>query len=65
MKQMPMMPSTGRGAGGKVLGTVVMLVVLGLVITNPVGAAHAAHGVFAWLGHVLDSFSQFGSAVSR
>jgi hypothetical protein len=65
MKRMPMMPSTGRGAGGKVLSTLIVLVLLGLVITNPIGAAHAAHGVIGWLGHVLDSFNQFGSAVAR
>lgn len=64
-KKQTMMPTMGGGGTGrKVLGTVVCLLLLGLILRDPIGAAHAAQQAGAWIGAVLDALTTFGKAVS-
>lgn len=59
-----MMPMTGGGAGSRVAGTLVALVLLTLVIRDPVGAAQTVHTLLGWAGTVIDGLVTFTSALS-
>lgn len=61
---MPMMGGNGGGTGRRVVGTLAGLVLLGVVLRDPVGAAHAVQQAGAWFGLVLDGLISFGSALS-
>lgn len=65
-RKQTMMPTmSGSGSGRRVVTILVGLVLLGLVIRDPVGAAHAVQHMTAWAGSVLDALTSFGSALSK
>ncbi|GLZ36351.1 hypothetical protein Lesp02_85380 [Lentzea sp. NBRC 105346] len=60
---MPMM--NGSGAGRRVVGVLVGLVLLGLVLRDPVGAAGTVRQAASWVGSVLDALTSFGSTLAK
>lgn len=44
-RNMQMMPTTGRGAGGKVATFLIAAVLLALIVRDPVGCAHVVRTV--------------------
>ena len=59
-----MMPITAGGTGGRVVGTLVALVLLTLVIRDPIGAAHTVRTLLGWAGAVIDGLATFAAALS-
>lgn len=65
-RKQAMMPTmTGGRSGGRMVGVLIGLVLLGLVLRDPVGAAHTVQQVAAWAGSVLDALTSFGSGLSK
>jgi hypothetical protein len=63
-RNMQMMPTTGRGgAGGKIVGLLILVVLLTLLVRDPVGFAHGVRAVFVAVGHMADALDRFGQAL--
>jgi hypothetical protein len=58
-----LMPSAGRGGGGKFVGLLVVGFALILLVRDPVGAGHAVHNALVGLGRATDSLSTFAKAL--
>lgn len=56
-------PTTGSGAGSKLLGLLILLAVLTIVVKDPVGAAQMARGLARLAGGAIDGISIFLRAV--
>lgn len=57
------MPTAG-GAGGRVVATLVALVLLTLVVRDPIGAAQTVRSLVGWAVDMVDKLSIFASALS-
>ncbi|SES37930.1 hypothetical protein SAMN05216188_14610 [Lentzea xinjiangensis] len=65
-RKQTMMPTVGGGGrGGRLMAVGIGLVLLGLILRDPVGAAHLARQAAVWFGSVLEALSSFGSALSQ
>lgn len=65
-RKQTMMPTmTGGGSGGRVTSILIGLVLLGLVLRDPVEAAHTVQQIAAWAGSALDALNTFGSSLSK
>ena len=65
-RKQSMVPTmSGSGSGRRLVGVLVVLVLLGLVLRDPIGTAHKVHQLAAWASTALDALASFGSAVSK
>lgn len=56
--------AAGGGLGRRILATLVVLAILGMVINDPAGSAHTVVGIARFVGNVIGAFSEFGRALS-